>query len=244
MAILKPKPAPKVLDISSLLGKCKNRISRIGIEIEGGWKTLPKGIALEHDGSVFRGNRSVDISYGEIPLGPMIPGNYAAAIRKYYPHVVDATCGLHVHMSFEHLRIYSILMAEEYQDTMVAYLTRWADDEGISGEHTFRDRLKGRSRFCQKMFWPDLQTNASKDYNQDRMGHRYTMINYCHQSHGTLECRLLPMFADVEQSVRGVKRVLEITNACLVKLGKGREKLVSELDDSLKAHHEKVEITL
>lgn len=41
-----------VINIDNLLGKTRNRIYRVGVELEGGWLTLPEGVALEHDGSV------------------------------------------------------------------------------------------------------------------------------------------------------------------------------------------------
>jgi hypothetical protein len=40
-----------------------------------------------------------------------------------------------------------------------------------------------------------------------------------------MECRVLPMFQEVEQGIRGVQRVLDITNACLTVLGRREEKL-------------------
>lgn len=47
------KISAKPIDISSLIGKCRNRIYRIGVELEGGWAKLPEGTSrLVGDGSV------------------------------------------------------------------------------------------------------------------------------------------------------------------------------------------------
>ena len=45
---LKEKP----LDIDKFLGKARNQIHRVGVELEGGWVKLPPGVSLTHDGSV------------------------------------------------------------------------------------------------------------------------------------------------------------------------------------------------
>jgi len=206
------------LDVDALLGKPKNRVARVGVELEGGWTKLPEGAHLEHDGSVYRGMRATGIQYGEIQLGPMLPAQLPAAMRKYYPDHVNASCGLHLHMGFETVLHYSILMVPEYQDTIIEYVRRWAEKEGIDKKHGLWHRLSGKSEFCQHKFWPDEQARARRDHDQNRHGHRYTVINYCYTAHGTIECRLLQMFKDVEQSIRALRLVIDVTNACLLKL--------------------------
>lgn len=227
------EPVVKSLDISRILGNPRNRVARIGVELEGGWKVIPSGIALDHDGSVFRdpvtggnlcpsGHRA-----GELPLGPIQPGALVKAMKKYYPHKVDATCGMHVHMSFENLRHYSYLMIPEYQETVIEYLSIWAKKEGFPTGHHIWTRLSGKSPYCQKKFWPDAQVSSPKDHDQNRVGHRYTIIHYCGRLR-TIECRVLPMMDTVDQATRAIKHLIDITNSCLVVLGKNdlREKEV------------------
>lgn len=223
------EPKIKPLDIDGILGKPKNRITRMGVELEGAWKSLPQGAVLEPDGSVFRGERPDGYRSGELPIGPMQPGAMPKFMKKYYPHKVDATCGMHVHMSFENLRHYMCLMVPEYQETIIEYLERWAKSEGFKEGHHIWARLAGKSVFCQKKFWPDLQVNfKGKDHDQARPGHRYTIVHYCGRQL-TIEIRVLPMMATVDQAIRGIQQVIDITNASLVLLGK-EEKIVGKLE--------------
>src|SRR5690348_1841470 len=92
---------------------------------------------------------------GEIAIGPIQPAQLACTMKKYYPSMMDASCGLHVHMSFDTLRYYSLLMTPEYQETIVEYLRKWAVSEGFPNGHLIYERLKGQSVYCQKKYWPD-----------------------------------------------------------------------------------------
>ena len=215
------------LNIGPILGNPKNRIARIGVELEGGWRALPLGTHLERDGSVFGDQGCPGFKVGELPIGPIQPAAMSKFMKKYYPHKVDSTCGMHVHMSFTSLRYYAILMVPEFQETMCEFLTLWAKEEGFEKGHHIWGRLQGKSNFCQKQFWPDEQVGYKrKDHDQNRNGHRYTIVHYCGRQN-TIEIRVLPMMETVEQAIRGVKRVLDITNASLVVLA-NREKKVND----------------
>ena len=139
-------------------------------------------------------------------------------IRQFYPKFVNETCGLHVHMSFKSALHYMRLMSPRYPETITAYMTEWANEERLDKDHPIWARLKGNSEYCQPVFDADRQVRKTKkEYNHhDPDGHRYTMINYCHGTHGTLECRLLPMMETADQAVRAVQRIFDVTNACLV----------------------------
>lgn len=210
------------LNLDKILGKPKNRVSCVGVELEGAWRELPPGIALERDGSVFGGARQIVGAphVGELPLGPCQPGAIVKFMKKYYPHKVNETCGMHIHMSFENVLHYQWLMTQEYQETMVEYLSRWAKDEGFNPKHHIWGRLAGKSDFCQNKFWPDAQVAFNrKDHDRERDGHRYTIVHYCGRQM-TIEIRVLPMMDTVEQAIRAVKMVILITSASLFLLGK------------------------
>lgn len=210
----------------------KNRIERIGVELEGGWQHLPADVLLEHDGSVTNLKKAGDppLRTGELPSPPKIPAAMWPWMKKYYPSHINNTCGLHVHMSFESARWYQMLMTKQYQNTVIEYLKRWGKEEGLCEvnseskklvRHPLWDRLEGKNKYCKLEFWPDKQAaQKRKSHNMEVEGHRYTAINYCFAKDNcqTVECRVLPMFDTYEQSVRAVKRVLLITNACLVTL--------------------------
>lgn len=216
---------PIPLDINvALAKKPRNRIARIGVELEGGWKEIPDDIALQADTSVFKGNIPPGLQCGELALGPMQRVVVAKMVNKYYPNKVDATCGLHVHMGFETIYQYMLLAdSPAYQDTVVEYLGRWGKEEGLKDSHPLWSRLRGESVYCQKKFWPQEQMNMTrKDHDQKRVGHRYTMIHYCWGRYRTVECRLLPMMDTPEQANSVIKRLLDITNAYLLTVDKGK----------------------
>jgi len=227
-----------VLNLDRYLGKVKNRVSRVGIELEGGWVTIPNGRNIVGDGSVFRHLTSAQkfemverriALKGELPSEIMLPGHMSAWIKKYYPAYVNESCGLHVHMSFTNLQMYAALMVQEYPTTVVAYLTKWAQQEEFDPKHPIWSRLQGDNEYCQHKFWPHLQVKDNhKDYDHNRVGCRYTHIAYRHGTHKTIECRLLPMFDDAKQSVRAVRYVIDITNASLVVLRRKREEKIRE----------------
>lgn len=226
----------KPLDVDNVLGKIKNRVARIGVELEGGWKELPPGVNLDADGSVFRGNYDLLAQYpardksGELPIGPIQPAALASYMTKYYPHKVDHTCGMHVHLSFKHLLHYQWLQVPEYQETLIKYLTNWAKAGNFPPKHHIWGRLSGNNQFCLKAFWPDMQiSKKSKEFGRDGEGHRYTMVHYCGRLN-TIEVRVLPMMQTVEQAIRGVQQVIDITNACLYKLGRNEEKISGKVE--------------
>lgn len=213
------------LDISNLLGRSKNRVRKVGIELEGGWIDVPPDVnKIIGDGSVFqRGQMIPKIpdgkklrGMGELPSDPMEPAEVFDWIQENYPQVVDNTCGLHIHMSFTHRMHYQQLMIPEFQATILAEVKKWATHEKLPDTHTLWERLAGNSPYCKHDFWPDLQAEVhEKDYDKRRRGNRYTVLNYCYGRYKTLECRLLPMFATADQAVRAVKQIIRVTNASL-----------------------------
>lgn len=219
----------KVLDIEAHLGKVRNRVALVGVELEGAWITLPDGVVqVEPDGSVFNRRTPVGTKYcGELPVGPVPPTAIGALMMSHYPHKVNHTCGMHVHMSFNTLWHYQLLMIPEYQETMLHYLTLWAKTKKTFKEgHHIWGRLAGESPYCRKEFWPDLQSSTKrKNHNMNVPGHRYTAVHYCGRQ-GTIEVRVLPMMPKVKLAIQAVQQVVDITNACLYVLGKANKNRV------------------
>lgn len=222
----------------------KNRIEKIGYELEGGWVKIPIGAQIDRDGSVFARPElgrddmgrvkqvapdGVKCSIGEVQLGPMIPAGLAGSIKKYYPQIVDSTCGLHVHMSFATAKLYGMLMdGPEYQNSVFKYLMKWAESEGFPADHHIWPRLKGENEYCQKKFWPEKQIKARKDFDHGRVGNRYTGISYRWQYTKTIECRILPMFEDYKQAIRAINVLFNVTNASLLVMA-DREKVKGDV---------------
>jgi hypothetical protein len=244
-----------VIDINKRLGKVRNRVEKLGLEMEGGWaRQLRPPDRLGHDGSVFdRGNNGQrrhvfppgmpeNAFAGEAVSSPLDPINYPRWIRRCYPTWHDDTCGLHVHMSFTSVKYYEILASSvDYYDTMMQYLKLWALEEDAKApglfpeDHHIWSRLAGTNRYCLGKWWPEKQIhrttkpvgrNAVRD---DEVGHRYTAINFPFAIHKTIEIRVLPMFPDADMAIRAVRRTIDITNACLVVMAKKLEPVVEEV---------------
>ena len=209
----------KSLDLSGSKGKSPIRIYRIGFELEGGWTKLPPGTrGLQHDGSVQieRGLGETALVTGELANGPMSMQEWEGWLKTHYPQKVNQTCGMHVHLSPRTALAYSRLMDPCYPGTVVEYFKKWATHKGLSNDHPIWPRLKGKSIYCQHLYMADDQVrNVTKDHNQQRPGHRYTVINYCHGRYGTVECRLLPMMDTTKEAISMVQELVDITNAFL-----------------------------
>ena len=228
------------LNIDKQRGKARNRVYRVGIELEGGWDKLAPGTRLVHDGSVIF-TMPVN-AIGELPSGVLdtvngSPTYWGSWLKVNHPHHVNHTCGMHVHLSFKTAFAYNKLMTAQYPATVLQEFKQWAKKEGLDEDHPIWYRLAGKSRYCQHKFFADEQVlNKEKDHNQDRAGHRYTVINYAYGRYSTVECRLLPMFDHVDRSARAVQELLDITNAFLLALPDKRERkqhIEHEVDSEL-----------
>lgn len=226
----------KPINIDPFLKSERERIYRVGVELEGGWITLPKGTKVIRDSSVNLNmdERSIPVNYvGEMPSHILEVKAVPEWMRVHYPQVVNETCGMHVHMSMRTSFQYQMLMEPEYPGTLVAYIGKWAKGEKLTKGHPIWARLAGKSPYCQLVFAANEQiNNTDKDYDRNRVGHRYTVINYCWRRWNTIECRLLPMMATPEQGINAVMEVIRITNAFLIATSpKGRKVYTAEHKD-------------
>ncbi len=235
MAQMIPAIPIQPLAIDDLLQKrLKNFVYRVGIELEGGWLKLPEGVDLARDGSIIgieltpaellasknqkmNGEAYLYLKIGELASEPMELTKLTPWIQQSYPSHVNETCGLHVHYSFKDARHYQWLMVPEYQATMQHYLGLWAKEEGLPADHPIWKRLRGENEFCKAEFFADLQASKKRKNYGHEPGGRYTIINYPHGLHGTMECRVLPMFDNAGISIRAVQRVLDVTNASILR---------------------------
>lgn len=239
----------KPLDIDQARTKARNRIYRVGLELEGGWDKLPPGTRLVRDGSV---RFPVPIAHvGEMPSGILdvskdSPTYWATWLTKNYPQHTNETCGMHVHMSFKTAFAYNRLMTVQYPATVVEEFRKWAKVLGMPNTHPIWPRLWGESRYCQFKFDADRQVqNRDKDHNQERPGHRYTVINYCYSRYSTLECRLLPMMGNAKQAAQAIQELLDITNAFLLALPVRREpkqRIEHALDESVDRTETRIQV--
>jgi hypothetical protein len=225
--------ALKSVNIDRLTLKPRNRVAAVGVELEGGWTTIPTGLRREdfiRDGSLDPLQRAHPHAFVmELPSPPLEENAMAHWMRANWPQLVDSTCGMHVHVSFKASLTYARVVKEEYPGTIVEYMKKWAEKEGIPADNPIWPRLRGESQYCQHQFFGDDQIrNTRKDHDKVRRGHRYTVVNFCWgRGIPTAECRLLPMFADAEQGIRAMREVVSITNRFLAATAKKERKLKS-----------------
>jgi hypothetical protein len=190
----------KPIDLSEVKRVRTGRIARIGLELEGGWDRLPDGLRLVGDGSVSFSGQTI-LHKGELNSHPMTLSEVEGWLKQCYPHHVNKTCGMHVHMSTIDAAYYQMLMRIEYPSTVLKYIREWAQ-ENLPDDH---------------FIWP-------------RSGHRYTVINYCWRRYNTLECRLLPMMPTPELATNAVKELVNITERFLVASAEKEEKLQKKVE--------------
>lgn len=188
--------------------KLKNRITSIGLELEGGWLANPPG--LKHDGSV----QGLESPYrGEVCSTPFTTLEEADAwLRLLYPQETNNTCGFHVHVGLPALH-YSRLMDENFNNLFLQAMEDfWSKYRGQAGFDLFRSRLDGQNIYCQKVFRPEQQLWRVEAYGARDSLPRYSQLNFCFGRHGTLECRLFPCFANVEHSIEGMHLFIDSIN--------------------------------
>ncbi len=228
-----------MIDLSKYAGvTIKNRVTGVGIELEGAWKVTPKGIReIARDGSLDVWTQPADAPLkGEIPspvlVGDQVKDWLTTCWPTYCNHV---RCGMHVHLSVADNFRYQQLMHPEYMETVLFYLDAWARAEQFPVGHHIWDRLAGKSDYCRKVFAADEQVRVrAKDFDHDRPGNRYTVINYPWGRFRTLECRVLPMMNDPEQATRAVSTLIDVTNKFLLATA-SRERAIKasiDFDDS------------
>lgn len=180
-------------------------IQAIGVELEGGWNSPPcRCHPLEHDGSV---RVEAEWASGEIPLGPLYSwGEAERSITQHYPHVVNRTCGLHVHLSFPTAGHYSAIMSPRFESFLHRRLMLYGKRKNFSPDGQFFQRLSGRNTYCKTRYTDErAMIQARATY---KGGERYAFLNYCHGLHGTVELRALPAFTRVKSALRAIHYTL------------------------------------
>jgi hypothetical protein len=178
-----------------------NAIDRVGIELEGGWNTQPANAAYHHDGSVRTVSSPIS---GEQVSAPI--NNWAGVadwVTTAYPTESNVSCGLHVHASFKSRSDYAKLMSAEFYAYFLDRMKAWGERVHLPQTHAFWTRLNGFNRYCEKVFLPEQQVQT-----RFKTGVRYAQLNYCFRLHGTIECRLMPVFKQARIAVSAVQEIL------------------------------------
>lgn len=191
------------------------RISQVGIELEGGWDTLFEDGVIGHDGSVQRPTNAAGAAcghWGELASLPLSREAALAWLRAHYPSGVNASCGMHIHVSFKRNLDYSRLMSHAFYRHFLDRIKAWAEARNVPKDHQFWPRWAGQNQYCKKEFSPDTQSKHS-----NKGANRYSHLNYCFKLHGTLENRLSPGWSNVEDAVSYTEAYLDIVEDWLAK---------------------------
>ena len=186
-------------------------INKLSVELEGGFnlklasKLADIGIKIRPDGSV---SSFEDCEYkGEISNPPDSLDGVLKFIDNYYPTRVNHSCGQHIHVSFTNKLDYMQLMTKKFYDHFIKSIKDWGLSQTIPNGDQFWIRLNGIYH-SNDMFCPDQQING--DELPTGVSSRYAHLNFCWRKHGTIECRLLPMFADKELSKKAITLIHDI----------------------------------
>ena len=191
-----------------------NFLNKIGIELEGGWQSLPAD-RLKGDGSVGSGTdlQSRARILGEVASAPLRESEIGSFLERNYPAVVDKSCGMHVHVSTRTLLAYAVLMDRSTQDAIVADLKAWS--ETAPGVPSYwAERFLPGFYYCDvAKYRPETQVLGTG---------RYAAVNCCYAAHGTVEFRVVGSLPTVALAKACVRRLTEKIEAVLAeKLGSG-----------------------
>lgn len=180
-------------------------IDKVGIELEGGWNRRPANATFHHDGSVT-GLHGQATTIGEMVSAPMASWETVTEwMIDSYPVAHNASCGMHVHVSFKLRRDYARLMTPEFFEYFGNRMKAWGERVKLPASHLFWTRLNGFNGFCKKQFNADVQAAQ-----RGKSGCRYTQLNYAFLFHGTIECRLFPVFKKANIAISAIQELCAI----------------------------------
>ena len=185
-------------------------IAMVGVELEGGWRGKADGsnlfedVDLGYDGSLFppEGWSMEKDHYGEINSPPLQAEKAIEWLLQHYPDGTHPSCGFHIHTSFLNTQDYHSLVSRRFYNHFLKRWDEWGNERQLSPTHPFWQRLEGKSvegsghnaAYAEREFRPYAQLLSDGKNDKRRRSH----LNYCFRLHGTLECRLLPTFAEKE----------------------------------------------
>lgn len=214
----KPKTIAEVPKETPREGKPK-RWLQMGAELEGSWVKKRVTVAATVRGAKAVDDHSVHIGHGD--PGEIITRPHdnlfslLEDISVLWPDTVDVSCGFHVHTSFTPMDG-SILTGEEFYSYFKKEWAKWGKEVGLERNHEFWSRLRGDNKFAKDVFNPAEQLSKTITNRESR----YTMLNwFAWAKHGTVECRLLPMFQDKTMALNAVTKLASIYDTYLAEHG-------------------------
>lgn len=178
-----------------------DKISKVGIEIEGGWWMGFEHPSFHNDISILHEQFKTARMIGEIVSQPSSKfEDVADFIYKYWPIETTDRCAFHIHFSLHNLNDYVTCMDNQFYLEFLRAMADWGNSEKCENK-MFWDRLRKKNKYCAGDFIPDIQVACrTKDEARQRLNNgmaiRYTHLNYCYHQYGTIENRLFPTFSN------------------------------------------------
>ena len=165
--------------------KREDFVDCVGVELEGGWWSVPEGEHVKTDTTVDAAGDYV----GEIVSSPYLvttlKGNCGLFdwMKACYPEEIDETCGLHVHLSLQGQGDYGRLCDRLFYDRFVVDLGREFADclSGVDDRDWYMHRIRHGTDYA-RIGYRDLFEDRYRFINSSALGR-----------HGTLEFRPFPM---------------------------------------------------
>lgn len=179
----------------------------VGVELEGGWDWRP-GVRGQ-----FAGDSSVTASadwwQGEVrsPVFRSV-GALVEWLRQAYPHKVDSSCGLHLHLRGS-WGLLSGLVSRDGQMEFLRRLEAWGRDWGVRSER-FYSRLRGENSYCCGVQWGGDLVRAASERCKGSWRYRAVNLTTGVYGPGRVEIRVLPMFVDVRVAAAAVAAAVRI----------------------------------
>ena len=178
-------------------------IDKIGVELEGGW--TERRLDLHADESLREADFPDCGCYGELVSAPI--GDSKALLSFLTDNWPDATserCGYHIHYSFKDVGLYSLCMEQAFYDKFLRSMEAWGKSTNCKNKE-FWSRLKGDNKYCRRSFEPHRQAMCRTKDEARKGDLRRTHWNFCFSLYGTIECRMLPTFKDVNEAISATK---------------------------------------
>ncbi len=215
-------------------------ISKIGVELEGGWLVPPDtDYEIHEDISVkngfegfpfFKKGKENCQHWGEIASKPLRISGVMSFLDANFPDDTNESCGFHIHISVKRTIDYARLMKRDFFNAFLEATRAWGKDEGIPLTDPFWARLEGKNRFAKKIFRPEAQIavtgKTGAEAGEFGTDTRRTLLNYCWSMHRTLECRLFPGWKDKALCKKAVDFFVTFVEGYLEEKSKRKMKLL------------------
>ena len=102
-------------------------------------------------------------------------------------------------------------MTPQFYEYFMRRMSEWGKQHNVNEGSRFWERMSGQNRYCANRF------DALNQYwRTSKDSCRYAILNYCYGMHGTLECRVLPVFQKKQLATSAVKEIVDIVNTYLI----------------------------